>query len=115
MLGSVPGQITLDMNGYGSDLVKRHGFADSHSAPGPGKANVILSERGCVDPSTPGAPDQTAYRSRVGGLLWLCRGALASASYHACALARAEEAREVEDRGGARELPSLAVAARGEG
>ena len=27
----------------------------------------------------------------------------------------AEEAREVEDRGGARELPSLAVAARGEG
>ena len=69
------GQITLDMNGYKDDLVARHGFADAHSAPGPGKANIILSERDCVDPDTEGAPDQQAYRSRVGGLLWLCRGA----------------------------------------
>ena len=55
---------------------------------------------------------------RLGGRraeIWSCREERRSLEQIFARRLSAEEAREVEDRGGARELPSLAVAARGEG
>ena len=82
------GTIVLDMTRYNEELVKRHGFAQAHRASAPGKPGKILSEVDCACPDDENPPDATAYRSKVGGCLWLCRVALPIIAYQVCALAR---------------------------
>jgi hypothetical protein len=47
----------------------------------PGTSGVVLSETDCAEEGDPTAPDRTAFRSRIGSLLWLCRGALPIIGY----------------------------------
>jgi hypothetical protein len=82
------GSIDIDMNGYKDDLIKRHGFLDSHRASAPAKPGVILSELDLATPDTKNPPDVTKYRSRIGGTMWLSRGGLPIVGYQVAALAR---------------------------
>ena len=52
----------------------------------------LLVETDCAEEGDPTAPDRTAFRSRTGSLLWLCRGALPIIGYHVAALSRMNHA-----------------------
>jgi hypothetical protein len=89
---SVPGEIWLDMRGCATDIVKKYGFVDAQRASTPGVPGRIISETDCACPGDSDAPDPSAYRSRLGSCLWLCRCGLAIAQYHVAALARMNHA-----------------------
>jgi hypothetical protein len=83
------GSIDIDMNGYKDDLIKRHGFLESHRASAPAKPGVILSELDLATLDTAkNPPDVTKCRSRIGGTMWLSRGGLPIVGYQVAALAR---------------------------
>jgi hypothetical protein len=89
---TTPGRIVLDMRATANNIVKRHGFVDAHHAHAPGTSGVVLSETDCAEEGDPTAPDRTAYRSRIGSPLWLCRGALPIIGYHVADLSRMNHA-----------------------
>ena len=89
---TIPGEITLDMTATANNIVEKHGFQCSDPCYVPATPHVVMSENDCIAPGTPGAPDQTAYRSRVGSMLWLTRCALPIAAYQTGALARMNHA-----------------------
>ena len=89
---SAPGCIALDMRKAATSIVKATGFDGAHYMAAPGAPHTILSERDCSTPDDDDAPNQSAYRSRVGRLLWITRGTLPAAQYHVAALARMNHA-----------------------
>jgi len=89
---SQPGKIILDMRAVATNIVKSTGFVDSHLAAAPGVPHTVLSELDCAASDDTEAPDKTAYRSRVGKMLWISRGTLPAFQYHVSALARMNHA-----------------------
>ena len=89
---TTPGEIILDMTATARNIVKKHGFEGAIRCLTPAVPHIVLSERDCIKPGTEGAPDQTAYRSRVGSMLWITRCALPIAAYQTGALARMNHA-----------------------
>ena len=89
---SQPGKIILDMRAVATNIVKSTGFVDSHLAAAPGVPHTVLSELDCAAADDTEAPDKTAYRSRVGKMLWISRGTLPAFQYHVSALARMNHA-----------------------
>jgi KUP system potassium uptake protein len=89
---TTPGEIILDMTATARNIVKKHGFTSAIRCLTPAVPHIVLSERDCIKPGTEGAPDQTAYRSRIGSMLWITRCALPIAAYQTGALARMNHA-----------------------
>ena len=87
-----PGVVILDQTFYAKNLAAQHGFGDGTQATHvPAPPGSLPHEADCANPAA--SPiDVTAFRSRVGGALWLARCTRPDISFATNSLARVSHA-----------------------